>query len=191
MINFNKALTIQFIIYLIFISIGLSCESKAGSPKNKETALFTPELIVLNCDKLVDIKTSPKISYKFDLMKVGVVQHIDRDYTYDVIPDALINGLLFRGVHRTPKYTGITIELRSDATIYFFFHVKEDGGYSNIFAELDGWEKCTEFPKYDINNGDHGLNMIMYKLKAKPGIYVIPPTTKENACFNMVFQPIR
>ncbi|MCP4457311.1 MAG: hypothetical protein GY816_04690 [Cytophagales bacterium] len=98
------------------------------------------------------------------------------------------NGLLFQGIHRPPKGTALTIELLKPATVYFFFHHKVNGGYSEIFSNLKNWEKCPSAPQYDIYNGDHGLEMIMYKMVAEKGIHKIPPTTKNRACFSIVFQ---
>jgi hypothetical protein len=109
-------------------------------------------------------------------------------YTYDYIPAELENGLLFQGIHRPVQGTSILVELFRPATIYFFFQNTWDGGYPEIFSNLKEWEKCTDTPQYDIHNGDHGLDMTMYKTKAKRGSYQIPATTRENACFNIVFQ---
>ena len=136
----------------------------------------------------VRVSATPDFSYSYDLMKSGVIQHVDREYTYDYIPTELENGLLFQGIHRPVKGTSIIVELFKPATIYFFFQNTWDGGYSEIFANLMEWEKCTDTPQYDIHNGDHGLDMTMYKLKASRGSYQIPATTRENACFNIVFQ---
>jgi len=120
-------------------------------------------------------------------MAEGVLQHLDREYTYDYIPDELKNGVLFQGIHRPPTGTTLNIELHQAATIFFFFHHTVDGGYSEIFRHLEGWELCDDAPKYDIHNGDHGLNMIMYKMRAGKGTYQIPATKEDRACFNMVF----
>jgi hypothetical protein len=136
----------------------------------------------------VRVSATPNFSYSYDSMKPGVIQHVDREYTYDYIPAELENGLLFQGIHRPVKGTSIVIEIFRPTTIYFFFQNTWDGGYSEIFSNLKEWEKCTETPQYDISNGDHGLHMTMYKLKASRGNYTIPPTTAENACFNIVFQ---
>ena len=136
----------------------------------------------------VRVSTTPSFSYRYDSMIPGVLQHVDREYTYDYIPAELENGLLFQGIHRPAKGTSIEIELFQAATVYFFFQNTWDGGYSEIFPILTDWEKCTDAPQYDIQNGDHGLHMTMYKIKANRGSYQIPATTRENACFNIVFQ---
>ena len=139
-------------------------------------------------ENLVKIMVSPSHKYKFDIMKEGVLLHLDRKYTYDIIPPELLGGLLFQGIHRPPKKYTIDIELLSPATIYFFFHCTANGGYSEIFKTLNNWEICDVFPQYDIHNGEHGLINIMYKRNAKIGKISIPPTTKKKACFNIVFQ---
>jgi len=136
----------------------------------------------------VRVKTTPNFSYRYDSMKIGVIQHVDREYTYDYIPAELENGLLFQGIHRPAEGTGVIIELDQPATIYFFFQNTWDGGYTEIFSTLTGWKKCNDAPQYDIHNGDHGLHMTMYKTKVNRGSYQIPATTRENACFNIVFQ---
>jgi len=149
--------------------------------------LFKREKRTLNEDK-VKVSAMPVFKYSYDSMKIGVLQHLDREYTYDYIPAELENGLLFQGIHRPVKGTSISIELDQPATIYFFFQNKWDGGFAEIFSNLKNWEKCNDAPLYDIHNEDHGLHMTMYKLDAKTGNYQIPATTRENACFNIVFQ---
>jgi len=149
-------------------------------PPNKE--------MIKAAEQLVKTKVTPPSNFSFDFMKPGVLQHIDRQYTYDVVPPELINGFLFQGIHRPPKGTVIEFELLSSATVYFFFHKQVDGGYSEIFANQKQWERSAVFPQYDIHNGNHGLEMVMYKLEAHAGTYSIPPTTKHRACFNIVFQ---
>jgi hypothetical protein len=139
--------------------------------------------------KLVKMKVMPQFDYSFDRMKPGVFQHIDRRYTYDVVPDELIGGLLFQGIHRPPKGTAIEFELLSAAKVFCFFHEGGDGGYGAIFPRLEGWQRCQDHPQYDVHNGNHGLKMVMYRLDAAPGIYQIPATTADRACFNIVFQP--
>lgn len=144
--------------------------------------------MVKQAEKLAKVTITPTFRYSYEYMLEGVIQHLDRGYTYDVIPDRLKNGLLFQGIHRPPKGTIVEIELLEPATIYFFFHSEVDGGYTEIFAKLYNWKKSTSAPQYDVNNGDHGLKMVMYELAAQPGMYTIPATTKDRACFNMVFQ---
>ena len=133
------------------------------------------------------VQPDPYYTYEWDTMQVGVLQHHDRSYTYDVVPNALKGGLLFRGIHRQPQGTAFTILLKQPASIYFFFHVRKDGGYTPLFANLEGWELCKEAPQYDIHSGHHGLDMVMYRLEAKPGVYSIPRSTSDRGCFNMVF----
>ena len=138
--------------------------------------------------KLVKVITTPFNKSEFDIMKEGVLLHLDRKYTYDIIPSELVGGLLFQGIHRPPKNYVVDIELLSPATIYFFFHNTANGDYNKIFESLNNWELCEEFPKYDIHNGEHGLTMIMYKCEAKIGKITIPSTRRKKACFNIVFQ---
>jgi hypothetical protein len=138
-------------------------------------------------EKLVHVKVTPPFDFSFDLMKPGVLQHIDREYTYDIVPPELMNGFLFQGIHRPPKGTVIEFELKSRARVYFFFSCERDGGYTTIFARLKNWKRCAVFPQYDIHNGDHGLKMVMYQLDADAGTYSIPPTIEDKACFSMVF----
>lgn len=139
--------------------------------------------------KLVKVRVTPPFHYSFDRMKPGVLQHIDRRYTYDVVPDELLGGFLFQGIHRPPKGTAVEFELLSPAKVYCFFHEGGDGGYGAIFPRLEGWQCCDKHPQYDVHNGDHGLRMVMYRLDAGPGTYKIPATTADRACFNIVFQP--
>jgi hypothetical protein len=138
--------------------------------------------------KLVKVMVDPFHESKFDVMKEGSMLHVDRKYTYDIIPLDLLGGLLFQGIHRPPKDYHVEIELLSPATIYFFFHSTANGDYDKIFDSLDDWELCNIFPQYDINNGKHGLTMIMYKCEAGIGKIIIPPTRRKKACFNIVFQ---
>ena len=144
--------------------------------------------MIAQAEQLVKVGAHPPIDYSFDLMTEGVLQHLDRDYTYDVIPASMHGGFLFQGIHRPPMGTVIVMEVLKPTTISFFFHSKVDGGYSQIFENLDGWEKMDTAPQYDIHNGNHGLDMTLYQKNAQPGIYSIPATTKDRACFSVVFQ---
>lgn len=139
-------------------------------------------------EQVVEMEVSPSYEFSFDWMKLGVIQHLDRTYTYDVIPEELMGGLLFQGIHRPPKGTKVKIKLLAPAKIYVFFHDRVDGGYTEIFSKLKGWKRTKEAPQYDIHNGGHGLKMVMFQLDAKAGTYDIPPTTEDRACFNIVFQ---
>lgn len=138
-------------------------------------------------EKIVKITPKPNFKFSYDIMKLGVIQHLDRDYTYDYVPEYLMNGILFQGIHRPAEGTVLNIELIKPAIIYFFFHSDSDGGYSEIFRKMYSWERCEEAPKYDISNGTHGLNMTMYMKHVTKGILQIPATIKDRACFNIVF----
>jgi hypothetical protein len=157
-----------------------------GSGSRKE---WPPdEEMIREAERLVKVRVTPPFNYSFARMKPGVLQHIDRRYAYDVVPEELVGGFLFQGIHRPPKGTVIEFELSAPARVYWFFHAGGDGGYGPIFERLEGWERCEEFPQYDIHNGDHGLQMVMYRLNAGPGTCRIPATTADRACFNIVFQ---
>jgi hypothetical protein len=176
-------------ILLLMVSAMMIAKPCSSSPVYDKGSGGLPDKDVpLVAEKLVRIKVTPAFKFNFVIMKQGVLQHLDRQYTYDVVPAELLTGLLFQGVHRPPKETEIEIELLAPAKIFFFFHHQVDGGYSEIFAKLKNWKRCAAAPQYDIRNGDHGLKMVMYQLEADAGTYVIPPTTTDRACFNIVFQ---
>lgn len=155
-----------------------------------------------NLSKIVNqhvlIETSPNLSYKFDHIKVGVLKDVDREYTYDVIPHELENGILFQTVHRVPLGTSTKLTVLKECTIYFIFHNIADGNYTEILKGAPEWSKCNSAPQYDIYgiDGDptHGLDMNMYKLEAKPGTYHIPPGGRSKAsdwsCWNIVVNNI-
>ncbi|WP_300440087.1 hypothetical protein [Christiangramia sp.] len=176
---------VLFSIYLvILVSIARKIYDnlgvKADHPVDKE---------MLNLvEKDFIVTPSPNFRYSYSIMREGVVQHLDRDYTYDIVPKELENGILFQGIHRLPKGTSFLIELKKPATVYFIFHQSSDGGYSKIFPYLEGWQKCGLAPKYDISNGAHGLNMSMYKLDGKTGTYNINPSNEERGCVSIVFK---
>lgn len=141
-------------------------------------------------DRIVKVTLTPESEFGFDTMRVGALQHIDRDYTYDVVPDELRDSLLFRGIHRAPTGTKLAFDLLVPTTVYVFFHPDKDGGWTSAFANLPEWKRCETFPQYDIHNGKHGLTMIMHRLDAKPGRYELPGTTEDQGCFNVVFKPL-
>ncbi len=181
----NNKSNVYYIIILIFLLLfAVTFFLLKNTTPKKECSTDT----ISEIGKLVEITVLPTFKYRYACMKEGALQHLDRNYTYDVIPNELINGILFQGIHRPPLGTAVTIELIKPATIYFFFHYKFDGGYTKIFANLNNWGKSNDAPQYDIDNGKHGLKMIMYEFDARPGIYKIPPTTKENACFSILIQ---
>tara|TARA_B110001450_G_scaffold255329_1_gene282599 strand:+ start:1637 stop:2215 length:579 start_codon:yes stop_codon:yes gene_type:complete len=170
------------VLFSVLIFLKLKSRTEINFPNHKPNIQFVEEV-----ENKVVISMTPKFIYSYALMKNGVYQHLDRNYTYDYIPTELKNSILFQPIHRPSKGTVLKIELYEPATIYFFFHYTADGGYSKIFQDLNGWEKCNDAPKYDIYNGDHGLKMNMYKMTADKGTYMIPPTIEDSACFNIVF----
>ena len=141
-------------------------------------------------EQLVKVRVTPAFNFSFEVMNPGVLQHIDRRYTYDLVPPELLNGLLFQGIHRTPEGTTFEFELLSPATIYIFFHHLADGGYKKTLRTLKNWKRSSVFPQYDIHNGKHGLKMIMHQLEADVGTHSIPTTTRVG-CLNFVFQRAR
>jgi carbamoyltransferase len=144
--------------------------------------------------KLLKLEVTDIDNPKFDIMKPGVKQHIDREYSYDIVPDELLHGYLFQNVHRTLKGTKFKFELAAPTDVYFIFHKDYDGGYKEIIPNLDGWKLCDEAPQYDVfrpihQDPTHGMGLIMYKLEAKEGSYEIPTSTAEEwSCISMVFK---
>ncbi len=134
----------------------------------------------------VTVTVDPPMLHRWDRMRVGVLQHLDRVYTYDEVPDRLVDGLLFQGLHRPPAGMSIRIELARSATLWFFFHPTADGGYGELFAGLPDWTRDEEFPRYDLAHGDHGRLMVMYRRETAIGQVSIPPTTRDKACFGLV-----
>ena len=60
----------------------------------------------------IELSFTPSQKYSFDIMKIGVKQHIDREYTYDIIPEELICGVLLQNVHRLEKGTVIKFQCK-------------------------------------------------------------------------------
>lgn len=174
-------------LFITFLGVFFLTTELFSSGEKQQTTIPNIEMIA-EADQLVKVTTTPAFEYSFDRMTKGVLQHLDRDYTYDVIPGHLIGGMLFQGIHRPPKGTVVSMEILKPTTVSFFFHSRVDGGYSQIFEQLDGWKKISPAPQYDIYNGDHGLDMTLYQLDASPGFITIPATTKDRACFSIVFQ---
>lgn len=139
-------------------------------------------------EALVDVSVTPKFRHRWGTMKVGARQHLDRKYTYDVIPPFMEGGLLFQGIHRPPEGTELTIKLERAAEVYFFFHETVDGGYGDIFRALPNWTPVSPAPQYDLRGGDHGKHMLAFRANLEPGTHTIPATTKARACFSLVFQ---
>ena len=187
--NFSHTAVLIFTRYIVFILLTI-CVGVGGYKINRYLKFRLPANLQEYVKDSIKITITPAYEYSFSLMNVGVIQHIDRKFTYDVIPRELLEGILFQGIHKPPKGTQISIDLKAPMDVYFFFHSNANGGLTQIFKTLQGWEICKTAPKYDIYNGDHGLNMIMYHLKAKKGRYVIPQTSKKRACFSIVFKPI-
>ena len=178
---------ILFIIKVTLLIVIVSCKKPEKNPITKNNQ--EPNIEFINqIEKKVIISLIPEVKFSYDSLKQGVLQHLDRNYTYDYIPKELINSILYQGIHRPVKGTSVNIELLEPATIYFFFHSIVDGGYSEIFKNLNGWEQCYDTPKYDIHNGNHGLTMTMYKKIAEKGVYQIQPTIKDKACFNIAIK---
>ncbi|CAM4196330.1 hypothetical protein [Zobellia nedashkovskayae] len=180
------------VIFLITILVGgLFIGYKLYQRSKIKYADFKPNTqMIKKVEQNFKVSVKPEFDYSYAFMESGVIQHLDRGYSYDSIPTELQGGILFQGIHKPAKGTSVTIELYQPYTIYFFFHSYVDGGYAEIFKNLEGWKKCEVAPMYDLEGGDHGKNMTMYKFKGNPGIYSIPETTADRACFNIVFQEI-
>lgn len=166
---------------------------RPGKGRPASWALRPPDPeAVAAAERRVVVRVTPPMAYSFAVMEPGVLQHLDRRYTYDVVPDRLLGGLLFQGIHRPPKGTSVSFELREPATVYVFFHPVFDGGYGRIFEELTregAWRRSPDFPQYDTLRGKkHGLKMVMFERDAGPGTWAIPPTTAARGCFSLVFQ---
>lgn len=173
-------------LFLVFLTVFFLTPQLYSSEEKITTA--PNEAMIAQAEQLVKISTQPPFEFSFDFMTEGVLQHLDRAYTYDVVPESLNGGYLFQGVHRPSKGTIVMMDILKPTTVSFFFHSRVDGGYSEIFQELDGWEKMSPAPQYDIHNGDHGLDMTLYQFDAPVGRISIPATTKDRACFSIVFQ---
>jgi len=77
---------------------------------------------------LVEFVVEPPCAHRVARMDLGALQHVDRSYTYDVVPGELVGGALLQGVHRPPAGTRVTFELAASARVYVFFHATVDGG---------------------------------------------------------------
>lgn len=159
-------------LLVVFLKRGRADDANQGAKKERPPN----QEMIKAAQRLVKVRVTPSFPFSFDLMKPGVFQHIDRRYTYDVVPPELINGFLFQGIHRPGKGTKVEFDLLSPAKVYFFFHEGGDRSYSAIFAKLDGWKRCASFPQYDIHNGDHGLKMVSTSSRlARELIRFLPP----------------
>lgn len=183
---------LQLTILLLISVVGSAFVLEKGPFKKKRNWPSHPidKQMVKAAENLFNVDISPEARYSYAIMRPGVIQHLDRRYTYDVIPEQLMEGVLYQGLHRPPAGTKISISVQQPTEVYFFFHHTVDGGYGKIFPELDGWQKMLVAPQYDIKSKrGHGLKMFMYHLKAEPGMnYRIPATTADRACFNIVFK---
>jgi len=174
-------------LFITFLAVFFLTTQLKSSEEKQITA--SPNVaMIAQAEKLVKVTTQPSFEYSFDFMTEGVLQHLDRAYTYDVIPENLNGGFLFQGIHRPPKGTVVEMDILRPMTVSFFFHSRVDGGYSQIFEDLEGWTKMSPAPQYDIHNGDHGLDMTLYQYDATIGLLSIPATTKDRACFSIMFQ---
>ncbi len=138
---------------------------------------------------IVAFAIDPPCDHRVARMDVGALQHVDRSYTYDVVPAELIGGVLLQGAHRPPRGTRVTVDLAAQARVFVFFHVTVDGGLGAAFATLDGWQRQPTAPQYDVRNGDHGHRMVMYARDFEPGRHGLPATTADRGCFSVVVQP--
>ncbi|MEL6811564.1 MAG: hypothetical protein AAFP76_09540 [Bacteroidota bacterium] len=179
--------TLVILVILLIGSVWAMWKLKNYS-QTSEQEIRVDLSLVKEVEQWVKVTPSPSFLYSYAIMEEGVIQHLDRTYTYDVIPRELKGGYLFQGIHRPQAGTQLEIELLRPTTIYFFFHATTDGGYSQIFEELETWQRLPNAPQYDIHNGDHGLDMTLYKLEGTPGIHTIPATTEDRACFSIVFK---
>ena len=177
---------------LLFIGLGLFVFKLSNVNQNQHLSYYTlhtpNKSFIKEVEKKVIVQINPEENYSYAVMEAGVIQHLDRTYTYDYIPEILNGGILYQGMHRPVKGTIVSIELFEPADIFFFFHHTVDGGYTEIFKNEIDWQECFDNPKYDVYNGDHGKYMKMFKLSSEAGKFEIPATTKDRACFSIVFK---
>jgi len=171
------------LVSLVFVWVFRSEVSAEKQLLHQPNAHFIEEV-----KRWATITPNPNHTYSYAPFEKGVIQHLDRNYTYDVIPAEMNGGILFQGIHRPPTGTSLTITLSEPVTVYFFFHDIFDGGYTEIFKNLPLWRRTSLRPQYDIANGEHGLSMITYVAVLPEGTYSIPPTTEDKACFSLVLQ---
>lgn len=155
---------------------------------NREVVTRTSKVATCIAGQILRLRPVPAHRFQFEFMLPGTPQHMDRSYTYDIIPPELEGCLLFQGVHCARLGTSLDLEFLVPSIVYFFFHGLVDGGYTEIFPRLEGWKRCSQAPEYDVLNGAHGRNMTMYKRSFELGeVHSIPPTTHDRACFSIVF----
>ncbi len=180
--NWKNFLLLTTLLFTVFCTITFTSCNDA-----KVSLLHKPNKeLITETEKKIIISSEPSFTYSYAPFRKGVLQHLDRDYTYDVIPEEMEGGLLYQGIHRPPKGTKIKLAIKQPTTVYFFFHDNFDGGYTKIFKDLHNWKQIPVAPKYDVNNGTHGLSMIVFKADLEKGVHVIPETTKDKACFSIV-----
>ena len=158
---------------------GCKTSSKGSSVKTKQILKkMTLEAKETLSQNDITVTIEPHKDFYTDTMTVGVKKDIDRTYTYDVIPKELEGGLLYQTAHRIMSGTGIQIKTHKAMTLYFIFHARYDGDYTNIFEDLHDWKICDTAPQYDVNTNyldRHGEDQKMYKLEAKKNTtYSIP-----------------
>jgi acyl-CoA thioesterase-1 len=61
--------------------------------------------------KLVKFTVKPAMDYRLDYLKVGAIQHCDRNYEYSWIPEEMLGAVVFQGPHRALVGTNVKIEI--------------------------------------------------------------------------------
>ena len=140
-----------------------------------------------------------------DVMLPGVQMHLDRLYTYDVIPSAVYGGSLLVVPHRLPA--GLDLEFDcsgpgtdegAPATFFVIAHSGENAHDGGLTTPLDwrvsqdaGWRRSAVAPQYDLADvcgcGPHGLNMSMWGLTFRGATHIrIPSTTQDDGAISFV-----
>ena len=81
------------VLFSVLFFLKLKSRSEINFPNHKPNIQFVEEV-----ENRVVVSMTPKFIYSYALMKNGVYQHLDRNYTYDYIPTELKNGIFKRTV---------------------------------------------------------------------------------------------
>jgi len=132
------------------------------------------------------IYINANINIDFKLLENDCTFHNDRDYTYDKIPEYLINKTIVTHKHKLLTNTTFKIYTIKENIIYMMIHNIKHGGLISELIE-NGWVRLSEPLHYDTHNGNHGLMTTLLQYNTKPNESVSITTTENSACISILF----
>jgi len=134
----------------------------------------------------ISFSSKPKLGANFGVFNDGSLQHVDRDYKYDIVPDKLKSLILFKSVHELKRNTKMVFKSDKPINAYVILCNNHDKAITELVKTETIWEQQDKFPQYDIYNGKHGWYTRVYKSSVRKDLFNFEISV-DGLCLNFLF----